>query len=86
MLLSAPTPTTVSHDEWRTTATAIEADIEDNLRELQQRIDGSQVGEPAHRMKIYMEFNLVTWLRSVNFTELNISKFSYLNFYYMIYH
>ena len=86
MLLSAPAPITVSHDEWRTTTTAIEADTEDNLRELQQRIDGSQVGEPTYRMKIYMDFNLVTWLRNVNFTELNISEFSYLNFYYMIYH
>ena len=86
MLLSAPAPTTVSHDEWRTTITAIEADTEDNLRELQQRIDGSQVGEPTYMMKIYKDFNLVTWLRSVNFTELNISEFSYLNFYYMIYH
>ena len=59
MLLSAPAPTTVSHDEWRTTTTAIEANTEDNLRELQQRIDGSQVGD---RMKLYMEFNLVIWL------------------------
>ena len=86
MLLSAPTPTTVSHDEWKTTTTAIEADTEDNLRELQQRIDGSQVGEPTYRMKIYMDFNLVTWLRNVNFTDLNIGEFSYLNFCYMIYH
>ena len=86
MLLSAPAPPTVSHDEWKTTTTAIEADTEDNLRELQQRIDGSQVGEPTYRMKIYMDFNLATWLRSVNFTELNISEFLFLNFYYMIYH
>lgn len=43
MLLSAPAPAVVSHDEWKTTTEALEADTEDNLRELQQRVDGSQV-------------------------------------------
>ena len=28
-----------------------------------------------YRMKIYTEVNLATWLRLVNFTELNISEF-----------
>ena len=34
-------------------------------------------------MKIPTEFNLVTWLRLVKFTELNISEFGFLNFNYI---
>ena len=33
-------------------------------------------------MKLYTEFNLVTWLRLVKFTELNINLFRLLNFNY----
>ena len=33
-------------------------------------------------MKLYTEFNLVTWLRLVKFTELNIYLFWFLNFNY----
>ena len=39
-----------------------------------------------YRWKIYTEFNLATWLRLVNFTELNISEFWFLNFNYISYH
>ena len=40
----------------------------------------------CHRMKIYREFNLVTWLRLVNFMELNISEFCFLYVNYVNYH
>ena len=37
-------------------------------------------------MKIYAEFNLVSWLRLIKFTEINISEFLFLNFNYKSYH
>ena len=38
-------------------------------------------------MKIYMKLKLATcWLSLVEFTELNISEFLFLNFDYMSYH
>ena len=37
-----------------------------------------------YRLKIYIEFNLETWFRFVNLTELNINEFLFLNFNYKI--
>ena len=36
-------------------------------------------------IKLYMEFNTATWLRAVKYTELNISKFLYLNCEHIVY-
>ena len=34
-----------------------------------------------YRMKIYTEYNLLTWLRIVNFMQLSVSEFLFLNFF-----
>lgn len=39
-----------------------------------------------YRMIVYMYFNLATWLRIVNFAELNISELLFLNLSYISYH
>ena len=36
--------------------------------------------------ELYEEFNLVTWLKMVKLTELNISKFNFFEFNYVCYH
>ena len=37
-----------------------------------------------YRMKICMEFNIVTWMRMVKFRELNIANLDFLNVSYFV--
>ena len=57
---------------------------------IQRYYRATAMGRPTYFMeysgiKLYMEFNIATWLRAVNYTELNISKLLYLNCDHTVY-